>query len=465
MKPLGLLTVVFAVIQGAASQRVKVDREVQANPGETFQLRCKFEVVQGISLTQVSWVRESSAGRENIAVFHPSLGSNYPDSSLKGRVSFVSPSLENPSISVSDAKTSDSGTYTCEYATYPSGTDQASSAVFILAKPQNNATTLPVLAGKDAVVVARCESAKGQPAGQVFWDTTAAGDQSNTTKLENDKTVSVVSEFRLIPKAADNGKDITCIIKHRAQKTDDIYKMKLAVQCKLNVQLTCVANANPPPTSFEWTVASGQMPKTAQINGNKLSVPKVDESINTTFACEAKNQLGSGQDRVTTLVTAEPPPGSSATSSIIGAIIGILIVAALIATGLLLYCRRRNRSENGDGPPKYKPPPPTRTGGSTEMLNKSHGVESQPLDYFDTSHEPVTNLDADDDDDENVPNGNSGARNGLDDPFHQSNSSSRIPVSQPNLPDRFNQQEDEAGHAVPSHIGRGDSFISSAMLV
>ncbi|XP_072561622.1 hemicentin-2-like isoform X2 [Paramormyrops kingsleyae] len=350
---------VTTLVTGAAFQRVKVDREVQANPGETFQLRCKFEVVQGISLTQVSWVRESSAGRENIAVFHPSLGSNYPDSSLKGRVSFISPSLEDPSISLSDAKTSDSGTYTCEYAIYPSGTEQASSAVFILAKPQNNATTLPVLAGKDAVVVARCESAKGQPAGQVFWDTTAAGDQSNTTKLENDKTVSVVSEFRLIPKAADNGKDITCIIKHRAQKTDDIYKMKLAVQYpptvsisgydgqwyvgRSNVQLTCVANANPPPTSFEWTVASGQMPKTAQINGNKLSVPKVDESINTTFACEAKNQLGSGQDRVTTLVTAEPPTGSSATSSIIGAI-NILVLAAVNATGLLLYCRRNRLS-------------------------------------------------------------------------------------------------------------------------
>lgn len=100
------------------------------------------------------------------------------------------------------------------------------------AKPQNNATTLPVPAGKDAVVVARCESAKGLPAGQVFWDTTVAGSQSNTTKLENDNTVSVVSEFRLIPNAADNGRDITCIIKHRAQKTDDIYKMKLAVQCK-----------------------------------------------------------------------------------------------------------------------------------------------------------------------------------------------------------------------------------------
>ncbi|XP_048849567.1 nectin-2-like [Brienomyrus brachyistius] len=359
MKPVGLLTVVFAVIQGAASQRVKVDREVQANLGDAFQLRCKFEVVQGIIPNQVTWVRESSVGRENIAVFHSTHGLNYPNTALKGRVSFISPSMENPSIQVSDAKTSDSGTYTCEYATYSSGTEQASSTVFILAKPQNNATTLPVIAGKNAVVVARCESAKGQPAGQVFWDTTAAGNHSNTTKLENDNTVSVVSEFRLIPTAADNGRDITCIIKHRAQRTDDIYKMKLAVQYpptvyisgydgqwyvgRSNVQLTCVANANPPPTSFEWTVASGQMPKTAQITGNKLSVPKVDASINTTFACEAKNLLGSGQDRVTTLVTAEPPPGSSATSSIIRAIIGILVLAAVNATGLLLYCRRRNR--------------------------------------------------------------------------------------------------------------------------
>uniref|UniRef100_A0A4W5QNI2 Immunoglobulin V-set domain-containing protein n=1 Tax=Hucho hucho TaxID=62062 RepID=A0A4W5QNI2_9TELE len=82
--------------------------------------------------------------RLNIAVYHPIFGVIYPTSPLKGRVSFPTPSLNNPSIQISDIKMTDEGRYICEYATYPSGNEQGITSLVILetAGPTNQTTTL-----------------------------------------------------------------------------------------------------------------------------------------------------------------------------------------------------------------------------------------------------------------------------------------------------------------------------------
>lgn len=62
----------------------------------------------------------------NIAVFHPSFEPNYPDSPMKGRVSFSPspPDVASPSIQITNVRMTDEGKYICEYATYPSGNEQ-----------------------------------------------------------------------------------------------------------------------------------------------------------------------------------------------------------------------------------------------------------------------------------------------------------------------------------------------------
>lgn len=50
---------------------------------------------------------------------------------------------------------------------------------------------------------------------------------------------------------------------------------------------------------------SGEIPDTIQISGNELKVLKVDESVNTTFVCEARNSLGSTREQVTATVRGE----------------------------------------------------------------------------------------------------------------------------------------------------------------
>lgn len=51
--------------------------------------------------------------------------------------------------------------------------------------------------------------------------------------------------------------------------------------------------------------ASGQLPATVQVDQNKLLVKKVDETVNTTFVCEVKNNLGSGKKEVAVTVIGE----------------------------------------------------------------------------------------------------------------------------------------------------------------
>ncbi|XP_036795127.1 deleted in malignant brain tumors 1 protein-like [Oncorhynchus mykiss] len=164
-------------LAGARSQWVEVEPEVISYPGQTVNLRCAFIGTQVIQLTQVSWIFESRKGeRLNIATYHPNFGVLYPTSPLKGRVSFPTPSLSNPSIQISDIRMTDEGRYICEYATYPSGNEQGITSLVILAlstsppfywntttetaAPTNQSTTLagntttitPVTAWQDAPI-------------------------------------------------------------------------------------------------------------------------------------------------------------------------------------------------------------------------------------------------------------------------------------------------------------------------
>lgn len=88
-------------------------------------------------LFQVTWIYEPKEGeRTNIAVLHPKFQPNYPNSPVKGRVSFseLLPRLNSPSIQIRDVRMNDEGKYICEYATYPSGNEQGITKLVMLGK-------------------------------------------------------------------------------------------------------------------------------------------------------------------------------------------------------------------------------------------------------------------------------------------------------------------------------------------
>ncbi|XP_072536635.1 poliovirus receptor isoform X1 [Salminus brasiliensis] len=380
LSSLGLLSsVFFLLLQGSLAQRVKVEPEVVSYPGQSVNLRCQFQDQGKNELTQVSWIYETAAGaRTNIAVFHPILGFSYPTTSpVYGRVSFTAepPQLDSPTIQLTDIKMSDEGRYICEYATYPSGNEQGVTTLIILAKPVNSASTVTVQAGTAPVVVARCKSANGRPAATISWVTSLGGTGTPPTKTDNaDNTVTVQSEYQLVPTSADNGKDISCVVSHRTMSSPETFPMKLVIEYppqvqivgydnnwylgRTNAALTCQAQGNPPPTMVTWRTMSGLMPDTVQVTENKLTVLKVDETVNATFICEVRNSLGTGRDQVSVMVREAGAGGHSSAGVVAGAIIGVLL--ALLLFGALIFVlvsrnRRQQQGYRGNGKAKAEP--------------------------------------------------------------------------------------------------------------
>ena len=102
----------------------------------------------------------------------------------------------------------------------------------LTAKPKNTAGAVTAVAGTKPAVVARCQSANGRPEALISWVTTANGNASTVSKTGADNTVTVVSEYLLVPTAADNGKDISCVVTHRTLTKPESFPMKLAVECE-----------------------------------------------------------------------------------------------------------------------------------------------------------------------------------------------------------------------------------------
>ncbi|XP_026173282.1 nectin-2 isoform X3 [Mastacembelus armatus] len=485
MKMIGPLYLVASVlIQHASGQRVKVEPEVLSYPGQTVNLRCAFTDATGIQLTMVTWIYESKDGnRINIAVFHPNFEPNYPESPLKNRVSFAPsrPNLSSPSIQITNVKISDEGKYICEYATYPSGNEQGITYLVMLAKPTNSASITTVQAGTAPVVVARCESANGRPPAQITWVTTANGNATTTSKPGTENTVTVSSEYLMVPTPEDDGKDITCVVAHRTQVKPEIFPLKLAVQYapqvaisgydnnwyigRTNVVLTCQAMGNPSPESVKWkTISGGEIPDTVQIAGNELKVLKVDDAVNITFVCEVSNSIGMSRDQVTTLVRASPlPPKSLPTGAIIGAIIGVILLLAIIGTVIAMYRKHRDKKLR-EGPPKYKPPPPKKTNSSGGRLDTNHISmdEGRPLQdqYYTTqTAEPVTDLDAWHDDEDGY------GEKGTEHYFSADPSGWDDPGDNEVLPSYMHTGTDTQNHQQGPTVNRGDSFVSPAMFV
>ncbi|XP_037330239.2 nectin-2 isoform X2 [Pungitius pungitius] len=476
-----LTAAILLAVQGIGAQKVRVEDELEAYPTESVDLRCEFIDGGGkTKLTQVSWIWEPIDGqRDNIAVYHPTYGQSFPNLSFKDRVVFLHSNLENPSIRISALKMSDAGRYTCEYATYPTGNEQGTTSLVMLAKPKNSANAVTVQAGPKSVVVAQCEAADGKPAAAIKWLSSLGGNHTTSTTSGPDGTVTVRSEYRLVPTAADNGGEVTCIVDQRTQDRPWVHPVKLSVEYPPSVSiegydnnwyvgrsdavLLCMAHGNPAPTDVTWTALSGALPDTVVVSGNKLTVRKVDDAVNTTFICEVKNKRGASQHQITTKVIETerlitPGPSSGA---VIGGILGALAFIG-IAVAIVFYIRKHR--ENREGPPKHKPPPPDKGGSATEMLNKPlappTATETAPLSpgevyYEPTGGEPVTNLD-----EETGGALNGGAPPVLHDPVGYDRANELAADGQ-----RGNNLDSFSHEQPAANISRGESFVSPAMYV
>lgn len=101
-----------------------------------------------------------------------------------------------------------------------------------IAKPKNSANAVTVQAGPQSVVVAQCEAADGKPAATIKWTSSLGGNHTTSTTNGPDGTVTVRSEYRLVPTPADNGREVTCTVEQRTHQRPWVSSVKLSVECK-----------------------------------------------------------------------------------------------------------------------------------------------------------------------------------------------------------------------------------------
>lgn len=116
-----------------SSNQVVVLEKVNAVLGKNITLSCRIEVGSNLSLTQSSWERRLPSGTITLAVFNPEFGISISQDYAK-RVSFVSPSARDATITIGGASFADIGSYICKVATFPLGNTQASTYVNVLGK-------------------------------------------------------------------------------------------------------------------------------------------------------------------------------------------------------------------------------------------------------------------------------------------------------------------------------------------
>ncbi|XP_061103382.1 nectin cell adhesion molecule 1a [Conger conger] len=371
-------------VPGGGAQTVQMDASKWGFVGSQVELRCLFvNSNPPVKISQVTWQKFLNGTKQNVAIANPSLGvSVLPP--FKERVSFKqpavrhrTPSLEDTTITFSNLRLNDEAAYICEYTTFPAGNRENMVNLTVLARPMISMTlSAPTIVARSSnrkLTVASCLSANGKPPSTITWDTRLKGEEVNQETQNANGTVTVLSNYVLVPSRATHKQKLTCIVTYRNERITEsvilniLYEPEVTVEGfdgnwylnRPDVRLICKADGNPPATVYQWKMLNGTMPANAEIrNDTLLFKGLVTNDVAGTYVCDATNSIGTRSGQVEVNVTEFPnipPPGGheipqeqqSSGAAIGGAVGGVALLAAAGAL-LFVFLRRRQRTFKGD---------------------------------------------------------------------------------------------------------------------
>ncbi|XP_050786797.1 nectin-2 isoform X2 [Gopherus flavomarginatus] len=350
--------VFWSLLSVVLTQRVKVRNEVTGYVGDEAMLQCLFPATSpDIKVSQVTWMKEMGGKKQNVAVYLPDHKPNFPlDNS--GRIRFLNVSLQDATLIIQPLRMSDEGTYVCEFATYPHGNEDGITTLSILARPTNTAESRKVVVGNTTIPVAVCTSANGKPPAHIKWLATLPGSYNASEVTNGDGTVTVTSQFNMVPTAAADQQQITCVISQRTLAAPENIPVTLSVLyppqvtidgyddnwyvSRSEATLRCTAKGNPKPTHYSWSTPSGPLPTTVQVQGDRLVVQSVDVAVNTTFICHVTNSVGTTRVEQTVLVREHPMRLQSSAGAVAGGLVGGILALALLGALVFFLLRRRH---------------------------------------------------------------------------------------------------------------------------
>ncbi|XP_072123313.1 nectin-1-like [Mobula birostris] len=341
-------------------QMVKVEDFITGIAGNEVRLPCCFTSdTRNLNLVQITWLKKAETGNVNLAVYNPQFGTSYPDGS--NRFSLTNTTPADCTLTIDPLQLSDEGLYYCEVNTFPSGKHESKTNLTVLVKPLTELLVVPAVASFSKAPVAHCTAANGKPAAVISWSDRIPGN-ATFIRMENaNGTVTVLSQYRIMPTRMDDGKNVTCLVSHNAFTNVMDLTVALSIRYRPEVtirgyngnwyvkssnhSLECLAKANPPVTSYHWTMSTGFLPPTVHVKDNHLFITQIDYSVNGTWICEATNVIGKGRNEISVVVkemdsrVAGQLFASTLVYIVVGTLVTVLLIVALI-TILVMKTRR-----------------------------------------------------------------------------------------------------------------------------
>ncbi|XP_027723828.1 nectin-3 isoform X2 [Vombatus ursinus] len=366
----------FSRFCGALAGPIVVEPYVTAVWGKNVSLKCIIEVNE--TITQVSWEKIQGKSSQTVAVHHPQYGFSVQEA-YQGRVLFKNHSLNDATIVLRNIDFSDSGEYICKAVTFPLGNAQSSTTVTVLVEPTVSLRKgpYPLIDGGNETVAAICTAATGKPVAQIDWEGDLGEMESTVTSFPNE-TVTIVSQYKLIPTKFARGRRITCVVRHPALEKEIRYSFMLDIQYapevsvtgydgnwfvgRMNVNLKCNADANPPPSQSKWSRLDGQWPDGLETSENTLYfINPLTYNYSGVYICKVTNSLGQRSARKIIYILDVPFKQTSSIAvagAVIGAVLALFIITIFVT--VLLTPRKKRPSYLDkviDLPPTHKPPP------------------------------------------------------------------------------------------------------------
>uniref|UniRef100_A0A672LXJ2 Nectin cell adhesion molecule 1 n=1 Tax=Sinocyclocheilus grahami TaxID=75366 RepID=A0A672LXJ2_SINGR len=367
-------------------QSVQTDPSKSGFVGDTVELRCVF--INGkppVKISQVTWQKLINGTKQNVATANPDLGvSVLPP--FKDRVSFKHPAvrqrspstLEDTTIVFSNLRLSDEAAYICEYTTFPAGNRENMVNLTVFARPVTKMTlTSPTIVArmpKRKMPVATCMSANGKPPSIIKWDTTLKGEATFQETRNPNGTVTVRSNYIVLPSRETHRQKLTCIVTYRTDRFTDSVILNIESVLIVTADLLilpyhpnlnqCELVLSPSQLCFHiislfFLRLNGSLPNNIEIKNNTLFFKgPVTYEFGGTYVCDATNSIGTRSGLVEVNVTEFPNSSPfdgreipqemhSSGAAIGGAVGGVALLVAAIAL-LVFFLRRRQRTFKGD---------------------------------------------------------------------------------------------------------------------
>ncbi|XP_051956470.1 nectin-1-like isoform X1 [Xyrauchen texanus] len=404
---------------GVHGQMVQMDSSKSGFVGSQIELRCQFvNSNPPVKISQVTWQKLVNGTKQNVAIANPALGvSVLPP--FKERVRFKNPavrqrtpSLEDTTIVFNKLRLSDESTYICEYTTFPAGNRENMVNLTVYARPmiQMGLSTPSIVAGsKDLkMIVATCVSANGKPPGVITWETDLDGESNNQEIRNLDGTVTVRSDYLVVPSREIHQQLLTCVSTYNDEQYTESVTLNIQYEPEViiegfdgnwylnreNVQLTCLADANPPISLFQWRYLNGSLPSTAEVREDVLMFKgPVTYDITGKYICDASNSIGTGSASIEVTVTEFPsyPREMSQEQHHVGTVIGGAVVCGVVLlaaiTLLVVFVYRRRCRFKGDYSTKKQ-----ILGNGYDMAGSLPQHPSQSMTFSEDSDEEMKKL-------------------------------------------------------------------------